>query len=657
MEDKKILVTSALPYANGSLHLGHMLEYVQTDVFVRFLRAMEKNVVYACADDTHGTPIEIAAKKAGIAPEELIARYREERKKDFEEFHVNFDVYHTTHSKENKEYSDFFFNTLNEKGHIYKKKIEQAYCEKDERFLPDRFVRGACPKCKAQDQYGDQCEKCGSTYAPTDLKNPQCSICRNTPVRKESDHYFFKLKNFSDQLEKWIKENKNFQQDAKNFVLNWIKDGLEDWDITRDGPYFGFKIPGEENKYYYVWLDAPIGYVSASEKYAREEFNEDASIYWKSKDAEIIHFIGKDISYFHFLFWPAILMGVGYNLPSDIPVHGHLTINSEKMSKSRGNFFTARQYLDRYDSELLRFYYASNLSKNSSDINLDFTDFKNRINNDLVNNVCNFIYRTSNFINKRFDSKICRLSNESVKKLAELEPLHEEVIESYRSLNFRQAVKGILKISDFGNKIMQENEPWKLIKEDEEKCHDVLSLSANVVKSLSILLEPITPVTSLKIKKQLDVEGTNFLDLDELLTEKKINMARMLMTGIEEIPEITSKFPADLKIAEVESVENHPNADKLYVLQLRIGDQSRQIVSGIRDFYEKEDLTKRKIVVVTNLKPAKIRGKESNGMLLAAEYDDKIVLLDAEGDSGDQISAEDMGRETRTDFNRPFPKT
>ena len=642
MGGKKILVTSALPYANGSLHLGHMVEYVQTDIFVRFLRSSGKDVVYACADDTHGTPIEIAAKKAGVNPEELIARYRDERKKDFGDFHVSFDVYHTTHSKENKEYSDFFFNTLKEKGHIYRKVVEQTYCERDGRFLPDRFVKGECPKCRAADQYGDQCEKCGSTHTPTELENPRCSMCGSAPVKRDSEHYFFRLRDFSERIEKWITENRSIQKDARNFVMRWIENGLEDWDVTRDGPYFGFKIPGEENKYYYVWLDAPIGYVSASEKYARDKLGKDASIYWKSGDAEIVHFIGKDIIYFHFLFWPAMLMGVGYNLPSDIPVHGHLTVNSEKMSKSRGNFFTVRQYLEKCDAEALRFYYASNLSKNAADINLDFDDFKSRINNDFVNNICNFVYRTLSFINKHFDSEIGVLSEESAEKLSELRQVNEEVVAAYNSLNFRSAVKGILKISDFGNKIMQDNEPWKLVKEDREKCGGVLAVSANVVKTLALLLEPIVPVTGMKIKKQLGVEGEDIGNLDDFISEKKIGNAEMLMTAVEEVPEVVSAFPASLRIAEVESVENHPDADKLYVLQIKMGGETRQIVSGLRDFYSREDLVDRKIVVVANLKPAKLRGQVSRGMLLTAEHGSKVVLLEADGDSGDHVLPEGM---------------
>ncbi len=408
-EKKLFLVTSALPYANGSLHLGHMVEYVQTDVFVRFLKLSGVSVAYVCADDTHGAPIEIAATKKGLTPEELIGRYYEEHKKDFADFEICFDLFYTTHSDENKRYSDLFFNTLREKGFILERMVEQTYCPKDKRFLPDRFVKGKCPKCKAPNQYGDHCEKCSFVYKPIDLIESFCVLCGTAPTRKMSIHYFFKLSSFSDRLKDWLNSNANLQPEIRNFVMSWIDSGLEDWDITRDGPYFGFKIPGELSKYYYVWLDAPIGYISASDKFAQDTMKKDASVFWKAGDSEVIHFIGKDIIYFHLLFWPALLMGMGYNLPSDIVVHGHLTINGDKMSKSRGNFVTARDYLEKYDPELLRFYYASNLSKTVSDINLDFRDFQNKINSELVSNICNLIYRTLNFINNNFDSKIGKI--------------------------------------------------------------------------------------------------------------------------------------------------------------------------------------------------------------------------------------------------------
>ena len=341
LKDKKIIVTSALPYSNGSIHLGHLVEYIQTDIFVRFLRLTGKDVVYCCADDTHGTPIELKARDLGIKPEQLIEKFSKEHQEDFASFFISFDSYYSTNSPENKYFSDKIFKKLLEKGFIYKKPIKVMYSEKSKRFLPDRFIRGECPKCHAKDQYGDVCEACGATYKPTDLINPYSVTDGSKPVLRESEHYFFKLSALSDFLEKWLKGNKNLQSEIRNFVLNWIKDGLEDWDISRDGPYFGFKIPGEENKYYYVWLDAPIGYIASLANYL-DKNTKKAEKTWD--ESEIIHFIGKDIIYFHFLFWPAVLHASGFNLPSSIFVHGFLTVNNEKMSKSRGTFFYCKRF-------------------------------------------------------------------------------------------------------------------------------------------------------------------------------------------------------------------------------------------------------------------------------------------------------------------------
>ncbi len=645
-QQKKFLVTAALPYANGPLHLGHMVEYVQADVFARFLRMSGDDVVFACADDAHGAPIEIAASKEGVKPEELIARYYKEHVSDFNDFLMSFDIYHSTHSSENQKYSDFFFNTLKERGLIYDRMVEQTYCEKDRRYLPDRFVRGSCPKCEAVDQYGDQCEKCGSVYKPVDLIEPKCAICGSAPVRKTSIHYFFRLSMFSGKLKEWISNNGSIQPEIKNFVFSWIDSGLEDWDITRDGPYFGFRIPGEINKYYYVWLDAPIGYVAAAEKYARDKLDKGAEEFWKSPGTEIIHFIGKDIIYFHLLFWPAMLMGVNYSLPSEIVVHGHLTINGEKMSKSRGNFFTAREYLDKYEPELLRFYYASNLSRTASDINLDFSDFQTKINSELVSNICNFIYRTLNFINRNFDSKLGRVPKGGKDPVfAEtLLSRFDDVLKSYGSLNYREAVKEILEISSLGNKFLQDNEPWKLVKSDKSRCHEVLTLAANIVKNLAIVLYPILPNFSLKIQKQLALGSLSFSDINFSLSSHRINAARIVFSNLEETPSLGAEmFPASLKVAVIESVEDHPNAEKLYVLKVGIGTESRTLVAGLKGAYPREDLLGRKIVVITNLKPATIRGVESKGMLLAAEKDGKIEMLSApKAQSGDSVFAEGL---------------
>jgi methionyl-tRNA synthetase len=412
-----------LPYANGPIHIGHLVEYIQTDIFARFLRLIGKDVIYCCADDTHGAPIEIKAKELGINPEELIARFLKEHQEDFKNFHIKFDSYYSTNSPENKYFSDLFFERLKEKKLVYKKEIEVTYCEKCKRTLPDRYVKGKCPKCKAPDQYGDNCEVCNAAYKTIDLIEPYCTICKTKPIRKKSEHYFFRLSGLSGFLEKWIKENKNLQQETKNFVLNWIKQGLEDWDISRDGPYFGFKIPNEEDKYYYVWLDAPIGYISSVANYLGKDTKK-AEKAWN--ESRIIHFNGKDITYFHFLFWPAMLQAAGFNLPEDIIVHGFLTVNNEKMSKSRGTFFTAKEFLKKYDAEHLRYYYGNVLSKKLADIDLNLDEFRERINNELVGNLGNFCYRIISFVNKNFDGKI--------KDIAKDKKLIEEVNEKIRKI-------------------------------------------------------------------------------------------------------------------------------------------------------------------------------------------------------------------------------
>ncbi len=641
---KKILVTAALPYANGSIHLGHLVEYVQADVFVRFLRLSGRDVVFVCADDAHGAPIEIAASKQNVKPEELIAKYFEEHVDDFNDFFISFDSYHTTHSAENRAYSDFFFSTLKKKNLIYDRMVEQTYCESDKRFLPDRYVKGKCPKCGAEDQYGDQCEKCNSVYKPVDLIEPRCVVCNNVPSRKTSVHYFFRLKDFSGKLKGWIEGSQNIQPEIRNFALNWINSGLEDWDITRDGPYFGFKIPGEVNKYYYVWLDAPIGYIASTEKYCMEKLKTTATAAYWQKDTTIIHFIGKDIVYFHLLFWPAMLMGVGFTMPSDIPVHGHLTINGEKMSKSRGNFLLARDYLESYDPELLRFYYASNLSKTSADINLDFADFQSKVNNDLVSNIANFVYRTLSFVNNNFGSKISKVASADSAFVSSVQSKFAEVVSSYEGYDFRNAVRKILEISSMGNKYFQDNQPWQLVKTDKKRCSEVLAVAANIVRNLSILLAPILPKYSERIQKQLGLPQLSFADLNFGFSNAKINMARIIFTHLEEVSGLVPEaFPADLKVALVDSVDEHPDAEKLYVLQVSIGSEKRQLVAGLRPYLGREELVGKKIVVVANLKPAKIRGVESNGMLLAADKDGKVVPLTAENSStGDSVVAEGL---------------
>lgn len=610
---QKIIVTSALPYANGPIHIGHLVEYIQTDIFVRFLKLIGKDAIYCCADDTHGTPIEVKARNLGIKPEQLIQKFYKEHLEDFNRFYISFDSYYSTNSKENKYFSDLIFERLKKKGFIYKKEIEVTYCGNCKRTLPDRYVKGKCPKCNSPDQYGDVCEACNATYKTIDLIEPYCTICKNRPVRKKSEHYFFKLSKLSDFLKRYISKNENFQQEIKNFVLNWIKEGLEDWNISRDGPYFGFKIPGEENKYYYVWLDAPIGYISSLANYLNKDTKKTEKAWNESK---IVHFIGKDITYFHFLFWPAMLHASGFNLPESIFVHGFLTVNNEKMSKSRGTFFTAKDFLKKYDAEHLRYYYANVLSKKLADIDLNLDEFRDRINNELVGNLGNFCYRIISFVNKNFDGKIKAIDNDKT-LIDDINKKIKAIEKNYNELNFNSAVNEILLISDIGNKYFQKNEPWALIKEDKDNVQKICSLCVNIAKNLSILIEPVLPQFSSELRKQLNIKELKWKDIGFDLKNHKIGKEKILVRKIEETKEELS--PLNLKVAEIIEVKDHPNADKLYVLQINLGTEKRQLVAGIKEFYSKNELKNKKIIVVTNLKHAKLRGIESQGMLLAAE--------------------------------------
>jgi len=650
---EKIVITSALPYANGPIHIGHMVEYIQTDIFARFMKLIGEDAIYVCADDTHGTPIEISAKKEGILPEELISKYHQLHYQDFTDFEIEFDSYYSTNSEENKKYADYFFEKLKEKDLIYKKEMELTFCEHDNMFLPDRYVKGKCPKCNNPDQYGDVCEKCNATYSTVDLVEPYCTICGNTPIRKTSEHYFFKLGECQEKLKKWLTENENLQDEVKNYVLNWIKEGLRDWCISRDGPYFGFKIPGEENKYYYVWLDAPIGYISSTANYSKQN-KIDVDDYWKR--GKVIHFIGKDIIYFHFLFWPAMLEAADFRLPDDIVVHGFLTVNKEKMSKSRGTFLTAREYLDVLDPGYLRFYYAANLSRTISDIDLDLKDFKDKVNNELVADLGNFAYRVLSFTNKNFDGKITTLPNDIDPVINEVTKEFELVKKNYKEVNFREAVRHILRVGSIGNKYFQDNEPWKLIKEDPAKAQEVITFCVNLVKDIGILIKPILPKAAANVENQLNLDSQTWNDLNFSLENISIGSAEILFKKLEDevdqlVPpedeadkaaDIDPFSKVDLRVGKIVDVKKHPNADKMYVEVVDLGDEKKQIVSGLVGHYDEDELADRNVIIVANLKPAKLRGVESEGMLLAAEDSDgKVKIIEPQySELGAQVYVE-----------------
>ena len=503
---EKILVTSALPYANGPSHLGHLLEYIQTDIWVRYLRLSGRDVVYVWASDTHGAPIEINAAKAGMTPEEFVAHWHERQREDFQDFSIGFDVFHTTHSEENRRWSEEIFARLEQGGHVETRPLEQWYCETDARFLPDRFVKGTCPNCGAGDQYGDVCEVCNKTYAPTELENPYCAICRNAPVRRTSNHLFFKLNDFREFLADFVATEGRLDPAVRNSVKAWLDAGLLDWCISRDGPYFGFPIPGHEGKYFYVWLDAPIGYIASTEKLVGRE--RALADYWGGEaPSRIVHFIGKDIVYFHALFWPAVLSACGLKLPDRIQVHGMLTLGGEKLSKSRGRLVTAREYLDAgLDPESLRWYYAANLSASPHDLPLTRDEMKNRVNAELVKTLGNFVSRSLRPLEKDFEGKLTEPADDPVSRefWAKVIELSSEIRRAYEAIELRDAVQSLVQIGFEANRYLQERAPWSKRKVgDVEGAHQDLSLCANVAWVIGTWMSPILPRSGKKLEEML----------------------------------------------------------------------------------------------------------------------------------------------------------
>ena len=505
---RKILVTSALPYANGSIHLGHLVEYIQTDIWVRYQRMIDSEVYYICADDTHGTPVMLRAEKENISPEQLVKNVYKEHLKDFLDFNVSFDHFHSTHSNENKNLSEIIYKSLVGNNKILKKEIEQFYDVEKKMFLPDRFIMGDCPKCEAKEQYGDGCEKCGAIYNPTDLINPISALSRTKPERKKTDHYFFKLSECSNFLEKWTTSGV-LQLEASNKLKEWFKSGLEDWDISRDAPYFGFEIPDAPGKFFYVWLDAPIGYMASFKKFADDNGVSFEEFWDKDSEAELIHFIGKDILYFHALFWPATLEYSNYRKPSKIFAHGFLTVNGEKMSKSRGTFITARSYLDEIkNTDYLRYYYASKLSESMEDIDLNLDDFIGKVNSDLVGKFINIPSRTSGFLSKYFENKLTDKSNISKENgigiLDKILKSESNIIEFYEKRQFSKLVRYLMSHIEELNEFINHKAPWIMAKEDNQNVinsdlHQVCSLCIKSFRALSIYLTPIVPELSSNI--------------------------------------------------------------------------------------------------------------------------------------------------------------
>lgn len=656
---RKILVTSALPYANGSIHLGHLVEYIQTDVWVRFQKMQGHEVHYVCADDTHGTPIMLRAEKEGITPEALIEKVHAEHAADFAGFLVEFDNYHSTNSEENKELAQNIYRALKTNGKIATKTIEQYYDPVKNMFLPDRFIKGECPKCHAKDQYGDSCEVCGATYSPTELINPFSAVSGATPVRKETEHYFFKLSECEAFLKDWTRSG-TLQAEAANKMGEWFASGLSDWDISRDAPYFGFEIPDAPGKYFYVWLDAPIGYM-ASFKNLCEKKGLDFDEYWKKDSTtELYHFIGKDILYFHALFWPATLEYSSYRKPTQIYAHGFLTVNGEKMSKSRGTFITARSYLDHVQNpEYLRYYYAAKLNGTMEDIDLNLEDFVARVNSDLVGKYINIASRTAGFIAKRFDGKLRAATISPV--ISEMRAASQTIAECYAARDFGRALREIMALADKANAYVAEAAPWDMAKKEgqETALHTVCSDALEMFRLLTLYLKPVLPKLAVSIEAFLQVAPLGWSDVQNGLPDgHAIEAYQHLITRIDpkQIEAMTeankeSLQPAaqghsqarhaeaqqhqaqpvadtisiddfakvDLRIARIVEAAHVEGAEKLLRLMLDIGEEKpRQVFAGIKSAYDPEPLVGRLTVMVANLAPRKMKFGMSEGMVLAA---------------------------------------
>ncbi len=658
MSTRKILVTSALPYANGPIHLGHLVEYIQTDIWVRFQKQRGNLCHYVCADDTHGTPIMLKADREGITPEQLIGQVWHEHLADFTGFGVAFDNYHSTHSPENKELSSLIYERLRDGGHISSRSITQAYDPIKNMFLPDRFIKGECPKCGAKEQYGDGCEVCGANYTPTDLKNAVSAISGEKPIEKESVHYFFDLANFSDMLEAWTNAG-HLQQEVTNKMSEWLKGGLQQWDISRDAPYFGFEIPDAPNKYFYVWLDAPIGYMASFLNLCEKQSLNFDEFWNKDSKTELYHFIGKDIIYFHALFWPAMLTGANFRTPSAIFAHGFLTVNGEKMSKSRGTFIKARTYLDHLNPEYLRYYFAAKLSSGVDDIDLNFDDFSQRVNSDVVGKVVNIASRCSGFILKRFSGKLSATNAEPV-LFDEFIKTNEIIAEYYESREFGKAMREIMALADKANAYIDDKKPWLLAKEDgkDQELHTVCTVGLNLFRILSAYLKPVVPALVKEAEQFLNIAPQGWVSGMQPLINHDINEFKPLMTRVdpdkitaiidaskESLEKAADKPKAkqfepiadtiqiddfaklDLRIAKIIKAETVPEADKLLKLTVDIGDECRTVFAGIKSAYEPEQLEGRLTLVLANLAPRKMKFGLSEGMVLAAGPGGKDIFL------------------------------
>jgi len=648
---RTILVTSALPYANGSIHLGHLVEYIQTDIWTRFQKMRGHHCTYVCADDAHGTPIMLRAQEAGITPEELVAQVGEEHRADFAEFAIGFDNYYTTHSTENRYYSELIYTRLREAGHITTRILRQAYDAEREMFLPDRFIKGQCPRCGAKDQYGDSCEMCGATYSPTDLIDPVSVLSGSTPIERESEHYFLRLQDFSESLRQWTGAG-HVQEQVARKLEEWFEAGLQDWDISRDAPYFGFEIPEAPGKYFYVWLDAPIGYLASFRNLCDRRPDLDFDAYWGADStAEVYHFIGKDIIYFHALFFPAMLGGANFRRPTAICAHGFLTVNGEKMSKSRGTFITARNYLRHLRPEYLRYYFAAKLGSGIDDLDLNLDDFVARVNSDLVGKVVNIASRCAGFITKRFDGRLAAKCADSA-LYREVVGAGESIEAAYESREYSRAVREIMALADRANQYIDEHKPWVIARQPgrEAELQAVCSVGLNLFRLLMVYLKPVLPLMSQQVEDFLDLPPLRWEDIQAPLVDHRIQPFKPLMTRVEQKDidalleaskeQLAPKKPAppvqlladpiapeigyedfakvDLRIARIARAEPVEGADKLLRLTLDLGGETRNVLAGIKSAYDPAKLEGRLTVMVANLAPRKMRFGVSEGMVLAA---------------------------------------
>ena len=653
---RKIVVTSALPYANGDIHLGHLVEYIQTDFWVRFQKMRGHACTYVCADDTHGTPVMLQARAEGITPEALTARSHAKHTQDFADFEIAFDQYYSTNSAENRTFCNGIFEEMRKSGAVTIRKLPQLFCEHDAMFLPDRFVKGSCPKCGSANEYGDSCAACGQTYPAEELKDARCAICGKPPVTRDSDHLFFELEPFRDFLKAWIPAHT--APDVSNKLLEWFNEPLRGWCISRDAPYFGFEIPGHPGKFFYVWVDAPIGYMASLQKWC-DGNGEAFDAWWQSPEAELYHFIGKDIVRFHCLFWPAMLHTADYKTPSQVFVHGFLTVNGEKMSKSKGTFIKARTYLEHLKAQDLRFYYACKLNGTTDDMDLNLGDFINRVNSDLVGKITNLASRGAQMLHKSLGGTAGAMAPDGRALYEKAVACSETIAATYEARDFSKMMVAVRDLADEANQYFDAKAPWTLVKTDPEAARAVMTSVLNLFRVLAIYLQPILPAYAAKIahlfgeapyvwddiKKTVEnapIQPYEYLAtrIEQTAIDKLVDASRTTVPAAAPVPSATKPEPAketidydtfaktDLRVAKVLSAELVEGADKLLRLQLDIGEaKPRQVFAGIRKAYDPATLIGRHVVMVANLAPRKMRFGLSEGMIIAAGNPDGSLFM------------------------------